>query len=58
MSTTPSVPQPADDELGESLLERRARRIAGPTVEAPVRLDVIGSSPLYIACGDPDRQAP
>ena len=57
MSTTPSVPHPADDELDESLLERRAQRIAGPPVETPAPLDVIGSSPLRIAYGDPDRHA-
>lgn len=55
MSTTPSVPNPADDELDESLLERRGQRIAGPTVETPVLLDVIGSSPLHIAYGDGGR---
>ncbi len=55
MSTTPPVPQPADDELDDSLLERRGQRIAGPTVEAPVLLDVIGCSPLHIEYGDPGR---
>ena len=55
MCTTPSVPHPADDELDESLLERRAQRIAGPAVETAVLLDVIGSTPLDIEYGDPGR---
>lgn len=55
MSTTPPVQHPADDELDESLLERRAQRIAGPAVETPVLLDVIGSTPLDIEYGDPGR---
>ena len=55
MSATPSVPHPADDELDESLLERRAQRIAGPAIETAILLDVIGSTPLDIEYGDPGR---
>lgn len=58
MSATPPAVHPTDDEFDESLVERRAQRIAGPGHdETTVLLDVIGSSPLHIEYDDPDRVA-
>lgn len=58
MSTTPPVVHPTDDEFYESLVERRAQRIAGRGhVETTVLLDVFGSTPLHIEYDEPDRFA-
>jgi hypothetical protein len=58
MSVTPPAVHPTRDEFDESLVERRAQRIAGPVhIETTVLLDVIGSSPLHIEYDEPDRFA-